>query len=397
MANLPKSTWRKSASPVMLPTSPLMSLGAKPTAARNAKFEALWGDMLSDPPVAYGDPNNFRTNPPDVRPSGGAFCPRAYCFERLGAKKPNDFTVKSNFYTEIGKALHYVVQNAMARSGVLWGLWECARPGCKALHNQDPGFWPNDAVCEKCKNNTWEYRELAVEVPEIGLKGHTDGILIKKTHSSVLEIKTAGVEKVERLKTLSDAQLSHMFSTETPWYGYMNQAVTYATLCQRKFNLSPAIDRVDFLILARDTPDVYAAFTLPVPDSQWWDEIERRIKRAQRARELKILPLGFAEDEAGIKNLPTCRWCAHAKYCLSGNKVKAFLDERVKPDTVASLLDDDDTEEYSMGTVITGDYVDQTAVKAPAVPAEPKLETEEERKKREAEEAAKNEQTETAP
>ena len=111
----------------------MMRLGTHPVLTRNSLMEKTWKMLLSDPPVAHSDPNQWRSAA-DVRPSSFPFCGRRYVMERLGLTVPSDFRVESNFYTEVGKAVHYVAQNAIARTGRLWGFswqrlsWPCSYP-----------------------------------------------------------------------------------------------------------------------------------------------------------------------------------------------------------------------------------------------------------------------------
>src|SRR5690348_13583808 len=108
----------------------MIKLGVPPSLRRNKRVEDTWNALLADPPVSHSDPNNWR-KAADVRPSSFPFCPRRYVLDKLGLTVPDDFSVSSCFYTEIGKAVHYVAQNALARTGRLWGFWSCARPSCK--------------------------------------------------------------------------------------------------------------------------------------------------------------------------------------------------------------------------------------------------------------------------
>jgi hypothetical protein len=302
---------------------------APPVIERNAKLESVWKDLLSDDPIDYSDPNKWR-EAADVRPSSFPFCPRKYVMERLGLRMPSDFRVESNFYTEIGKAVHYVAQNAIARTGKLWGFWSCPNPNCKnpdprKFVSKKPSFLPES--CKFCGFDKLAYEEIRLEYPEVGLRGHTDGIIVYKNYSSILEIKTSGDEKVTRLKSSSDEHVRLLFQTEAPWYGYLHQASTYASLANLTFPQIPEVKYVDYLIFSRDNPKNVASFRLSVPDMDWWREIRARIIMAQEARQLLILPLGFAKDQEDIGVLPSCKWCQHKDVCMNpGGKIKYSAD-----------------------------------------------------------------------
>lgn len=299
----------------------LVQLGTAPKLTRNERLEKTWKALLADPPVSHSDPNQWRKSA-DVRPSSFPFCPRRYVMERLGLRMPSDFAVESNYYTEVGKAIHYVVQNAFARTGRLWGFWLCARPSCedriaRQPISKTPGFLPKGKRCPRCKSTRFEYEELVIKDPRIGLRGHTDGVIVFKRFSVIFEIKSAGDDKVEKLLSMTDREVSETFLSESPYYGYWHQASTYASLIRLKYPSLPPLKRVDYFIASRDNPGKVASFSLPVPeDNSWWGEIRSRILMAQHARDIQVLPRGFASSEADIAALPTCRWCSHKEVCL---------------------------------------------------------------------------------
>lgn len=308
--------------------SELLGIGSRPKLKRNAKLEALWKDLLADAPVNHSDSNNWR-KPADVRPSSFPFCPRKYVMERLGLKMPSDFKVESCYYTEIGKAVHYVAQNALARTGRLWGFWKCVNPDCpnedpRKIIYKKPRFLPEK--CRFCEDDKIEYEEMRLEDTEIGLRGHTDGILVYKSHSSILEIKTAGQDKVDMLKAASEDRISLLFQSEAPWYGYWHQASTYATLANKTYPEIPPITCVDYMIFSRDSPKSMASFTLPVQGLEWYREIRARIVMAQEARSMLIVPPGFAKNRADIDCLPTCKWCLHKDVCLQPSGIRFAAD-----------------------------------------------------------------------
>lgn len=299
----------------------MLSLGPAPSFERNEKMEKTWKALLVDPPINTADLNQWRKGA-DVRPSSFPFCGRRYVMERLGLTMPSDFDVRSNYYTEVGKAIHLVVQNSFARTGRLWGFWLCCRPTCAdRIANKPmsptPDFYPKKQRCPTCNSNSFEYMELVVKDPSIGLRGHVDGVIIFRKFCSVFEIKSAGDEKVDALLAMSDREVGELFMSESPYYGYWHQAATYATLIRLKYPSLPPLTRVDYFIASRDDPTKVAAFSLEVPDDDsWWGEIRSRIITAQHARDLEVLPRGFASTKADIESLPTCRWCSHREVCL---------------------------------------------------------------------------------
>jgi hypothetical protein len=375
----------KTASRALLQRGGLLTLGAAPVVRRNLKVEATWSALLSDPPINHSDPNNWRKGS-DVRPSSFPFCPRRYAFDKLGLTAVDTFDVGSCFYTEVGKAVHYVAQNAIARTGRLWGYWKCARPTCGRVFSQDASFYPADKQCPKCQADLFEYEEMALEDEEIGLRGHTDGVIVYKDYSAILEVKTSDDEKVQKLKGMSDADITLLFQTEAPWYGYWHQAATYATMFRLLNPTMPPMREVQYLVFSRNSPKNVVAFSLPVPpDNQWWFEIRARIATAQRARDLKILPEGFAQNENDLNSLPSCRWCSYRDVCLKPeNRLVYTADARYDTDAKKTLDQVLQKERTSMGGIIQGDVVESTDVFVPPnAPAPAPKKDEDENKKKE--------------
>ncbi len=320
--------------------SELIPIGAAPVFTRNTKIEQTWMALLSDPPVSHGDPNQWR-KAADVRPSSFPFCPRRYAMERLGLVMESTFDVGACFYTEIGKSVHYVAQNALAKTGRLWGFWKCARPGCSAQWSEEPTFFPEYERCRACGSPKFEYHEMRLTDDAIHLAGHTDGVLVFKKHSSLLEIKSAGDEKVRALQQMPAADLALLFQTEAPFYGYWHQASTYASLIRLQYGREiPPVTHVDYMIFSRDSPKIMAAISMEVPaDNSWWAEIRARIAMAQKAKKLQMLPIGFAKTPAEISALPTCRYCSHKDVCLQPQGHLAFTADALYDKEAKQTLD----------------------------------------------------------
>ena len=290
-----------------------------PVVSRNSDLEKMWVDLLTGPNIAYSDSNNWR-DPPRVRPSSFPFCEREDALKAFGYAPPDDFTVRSNFFTEVGKALHYVHQNGLARSNRLWGRWKCARPSCGRVR-KPISVHPGNRPCTRCQNTTWEYEELKVEDDEIGLRGHVDGVFLFDDYQTVLEVKTADHDKVVEMKKFRSVEISQAFACEAPWYGYGHQARTYVSLLRKKYpTVLTNLKFVDYFIQSRNDPDTFAAFRMEAAGDEWWDEIRRRIVSTREKIEQRILPVGFAQQESDIKQLPACTFCRCADVCFNPPK-----------------------------------------------------------------------------
>ncbi len=343
--NLPKKDWQAiqlQKSTKAMVRAGTMSIGVDPKPVRNKALEKVWKSLQEGPGVGYSDPNRW-TSKADVRPSSFPFCPREYVMVRLGLKMPDDFTVQSNHYTEIGKALHYVVQNAFARAN-LWGLWLCARPSCPDRLaarpiSTTPSLYPEGERCPACNAYEFEYEELTIYDPKIGLRGHVDGVLLYDDHATILEIKTMGDQKLKELKKVKKEVIAQMLLAMSPWYGYWHQASTYATKVQQRYRSLPPIKAVEFFLQSRDDPKNFMVISVPTPqDHEWYGDIRSRIVMAQEALEYAVIPRGFGDDELALDSLGTCVWCKVKEACLKPEKYIDFKYDALHDDELHTEL-----------------------------------------------------------
>ena len=350
-----------------------LNLGDDPKVSRLRSLEKMWLETLGDPPVSHSDPNQWR-RAADVRPSSFPFCPRRYVMDHMGLRMPSDFDVKSCFYTEVGKAIHYVAQNALARNGRLWGLWICARPNCAnriegvTISDKPSTIPPSDYRCEECGSSRFEYEELTVEDEEIGLRGHVDGVFLYDTYSTVFEAKSSSDDKVREMRSMASEHISNLFVSESPWYGYWHQAGTYATLLRKMYPDLPPIKYIDFMIYGRGEPNNVLALRMEVPeDNHWYYEIKSRVLTAQYALRRKVLPAGFAKKPSDLEVFASCTWCLHKDVCLSASKKVDTRYDALYSKRASKVLSKykKEKKEILMGQVITGDVVDTSKVMVP--------------------------------
>lgn len=365
---------------------PDLSLGELPVVTRLRPMERVWSDALGDPPISYSDPNQWR-RAADVRPSSFPFCPRRYVMNHMGLKMPSDFDVKSCFYTEVGKAIHYVAQNTFARTGKLWGFWVCARPNCPdhiddvSTHEEPSTALPKEYRCKECGSSKFEYKELTVGDDEIGLRGHVDGVNLYEGYSTVWEIKSSDDEKVKEMRSMDVLHLSDLFRAESPWYGYWHQAGTYTSLLRKMYPTLPEIKYIDFMVYGRNDPTNVLAMRMPVPsDNQWYLEIKSRIMMAQYALRRKVLPVGFAKKPTDLDVFASCTWCQHKEVCLTASeKVDTRYDALYSKRALTVLSKyKEKKKELLMGQVITGDVVDTSKVLVPEESEDEKKESDSE-------------------
>lgn len=288
--------------------------------ARDEELEDKWKAMLEEPSVAYSDPNRWRPAP-DFRPSSFPLCPRRYVIQKTSPPEPDEGSVRMNFYTETGIALHAVVQNAFGRSGGLWGFWQCARPGCGAFWKamKRPTFSPmtKGKKCRNCGSAYFNYHELRLTDDPINLAMHTDGVLIERSGISILEVKTTDEKKVRYLRACSTKELDDLFHSTPPWFGYLHQATTYAVHARYHYPKKLGkLDRIRFIILSRNHPQDFVCVSVKVPDDLLWQEIRSQIVMTKWAWENRVLPVGFARKPSDMKVEAACRWCDYKDVCL---------------------------------------------------------------------------------
>lgn len=175
----------------------------------------------------------------EIRMSSLPICERRISYSRyLPADHDGHFlqqNVQSLMWTSIGDVLHEIMQNEIARYGVLWGHWLCKH--CDKRVNFD--FGPLT-----CCEHQMHYEELAVKDEVTGLTGHVDGVLRLLDENGdviwcILEIKTKSAGKLVKLD--APVPKHHQY-----------QAAGYARLVEQNFDVP--ISKVLYMYISRDCP-----------------------------------------------------------------------------------------------------------------------------------------------
>jgi hypothetical protein len=207
----------------------------------------------------------------DIRPSGFPFCGRRYGWRHLIDEEPDTFSVRSDTYTGIGRAVHEVVQASLSRNGRL----------------------------TRCEEEVHDY--------VIGLVGHIDGVL---DETRVLEIKTAGHSKVLAMRRKSREERELACISDSPWAGYRDQCLTYAALL--------GLDEAEILLISRDNPATCCSWVLSGAMAHY-ATIRRRVHNARWQVSLRVLP---SPDEG-----PACTYCPRREVCLSPPLPDGVMDD----------------------------------------------------------------------
>lgn len=212
-----------------------------------------WIALLDGPRLTPKEPGA------DIRPSGFPFCGRRYGWRHLLEPESDDFSVRAEMYTGVGRAAHEVIQATLVREGRL----------------------------SQC--------EAEVRDDDIGLVGHIDGVL---DGSRVLEIKTAGHSKVLAMRRKSDEERQIACIKDAPWAGYRDQCLTYAALL--------GLDEAEILLVSRDNPATCVSWVLTGAKAHY-STLKRRIRDAKHLVSLRVLP---APDVG-----PACTYCPRRDVC----------------------------------------------------------------------------------
>ena len=158
-----------------------------------------------------------RAADPDYRPgyrgSGvGKMCEREEVFKKLLPRAWAPVSPELRDIFEVGHAIHHRWQNyKLGPAGILEGWWVCRTcgfkiegfmpsdicPSCESLRRcgscrarMQDGIYVQNHYCKKCKSESWEYEEYALEHRELGIVGHCDGVVLVEGTRYIWEFKT---------------------------------------------------------------------------------------------------------------------------------------------------------------------------------------------------------------
>lgn len=181
-------------------------------------FDSIDDSILIPRLSAWIKTNEFANPKPAVRAEGwhassvGDFCARRHALIELNPKKKEtepDARLIRTF--NVGHMHHQWYQERyLGPMGILWGEWVCRQ--CGTLYK---GPMPRECNCNACD---FHYMEMGIEVPELDLFGHTDGVLLIDGEYYLLEIKTKDATSHARL---SEPDYDHLFQVNL-YMGYLD-------------------------------------------------------------------------------------------------------------------------------------------------------------------------------
>ena len=146
-------------------------------------------------------------------------------------------TAISEYFTQIGTAVHTVLQRWMGLTGKILGNWKC--PSC--------GHKEKMTVYKDCPSCGEEMVYVEIKVKYKTLSGHVDGVLVLPNKKMiVLDYKTTTSSKIDK--------------NSPPLLAYEKQLSSYAYLLKSKYHL-PVVGS-SLLYVSRDNPFKYKEYPL---------------------------------------------------------------------------------------------------------------------------------------
>lgn len=188
----------------------------------------------------------------ELRASSLPMCQIKYVWfrfdEKLGTLPKSSRKYITDYFKDVGVAVHATTQRWLGRKGLLFGSWACTNHKCKVYELDEHGdpvpvvikkFGPQK--CPSCRREL-TYSEFAFGAP---LTGHCDGLIKLGLFTPddldfvLLEIKTVGAKKIA------------VFKTDGPPITYRLQATSYIhKLNEMGFNVKGVL----FLFIPREGP-----------------------------------------------------------------------------------------------------------------------------------------------
>lgn len=198
-----------------------------------------------------------------------------------------------DFFTNQGKIIHTVIQNALGRANLILGDWVCANDRC---NNRDVIKMQVGAPkCSSC-NNFMSYQELSLNRDLFnGMGGFIDGLL--PSYNAILEIKTKSKYALEKLK-------------EPIYNEWALQASSYSDAVEIQYGCRA--DNIIMLYMNRDNPHLYKVFERKAVRGVLQDQLNKK-KEGDKIIANKVLPDGICSDiREGMEEN-----CPYAKICFS--------------------------------------------------------------------------------
>jgi len=227
----------------------------------------------------------------DFRASGQPICARDFVFWQLtedGKRPPDEESFRMDFYTEIGTAVHSVMQRWLGRVNQIYGNWSCQNPKCQyyeaVVIKNHLGVGP----CPHCDRETI-YEEYLL-THSSGLSAHPDGLLPYEDGYLLWEFKTTGL-----LSKLS-----------FPRHSYLLQTNIYAALLE---DAGMPIKKIAIVYISLLNPE-FKVFLLK-PNRDVFNEIVERYLLAKKALHEGEVPIGlcFTPAEAVMYECPWKEYC----------------------------------------------------------------------------------------
>jgi hypothetical protein len=246
--------------------------------------------IASELAVVYREAQDlFLTSRKDVgrlkslRPSQLPFCPVRFFINHATQGLVQTQDMNSAFYTEVGTAVHSVVQKYLAHSGRFLANWECKQ--CHKRYTL--------TMQHECCDFPMVYHE--VELDFKGVVGHIDAIFKdKKGRYWIVDFKTTSVKGAA-------------YKLKSPGVSYVEQVETYALMIGLQYNIK--IHGVVLIFIKRDNPAEPVIWQTELNDKDYARIKARTIKYKRQHKQ--VMSVSTLAEARALAKAGKCvdPWC----------------------------------------------------------------------------------------
>jgi len=255
--------------------------------------------------TSRGDINRIKS----IRPSQLPFCAVGTFVQVASQGTLRTMDMQGAFYTEVGSAVHNVVQKYLGRSGRFLATWQCMI--CRKVHKV--------TTKNECCDFPMRYEEI--QINHKGVIGHIDAVFQDSLGRYwILDFKTTSVKRV-------------VYKIKSPGAAYKAQVRAYALMLWLQYGIRVA--GVMLMFIRRDNPADPAVWVKPL-DKQDFKDIMVDIKKAKA--DLKaVLNVETLADALALSKRGRCK-NDYCRTCKSSLTLKEQLKKAYKKGKAAGRL-----------------------------------------------------------
>ncbi len=255
----------------------------KPKTSAASELMQVYNEAMESFIVGKGDIKRIKS----LRPSQLPFCPVGFFVYHAAHGALRSMDMRGAFYTEVGTAVHEVLQRYMGRSGRFLANWQCVICRKKHLVSME----------NVCCDFPMKYSE--VEISYKGVVGHIDAVFRdRKGNYWIVDFKTTSIKSIE--EKLRD-----------PGRVYREQVEAYALMLWLEHGIK--VKGVMLMFVKRDNPKEPGIWELKLGDLDF-KAIKSRMVRYKRWHSevlaVKTMKAALALAAYGRCNNKWCKSCS---------------------------------------------------------------------------------------